>query len=63
MRMCAAKAKLAPWGFVYCTKSKGHHGQHHAYDALIDHRWPASALDLDDPRHDANVVPCDGETT
>lgn len=28
------------------------------------HRWrlhprPASALNLDDPRHDANVVPCD----
>lgn len=40
MRMCAAQTGLAPWGTVYCTKPKGHDGDHHAHDALIDHHWP-----------------------
>jgi hypothetical protein len=57
MRMCAASAKLPPWGTVYCTKSKGHHGDHHAYDALIDHMWTDEIDELADRRNRGAIFP------
>jgi hypothetical protein len=50
MSMCCAQIELPEWGTVSCTKSKGHQGDHHAYDALIDHRWTDEIDELADWR-------------
>ena len=49
-KMCRAEIKLPPFGTVVCTKSKGHTGDHRAYDATVDHQWTDEIDELADYR-------------